>query len=158
MPEGGELTFSTVNILFDKQGSEAGFSIKPGRYIEIDIEDTGVGMSSEVKSRAFEPFFTTKGLGKGTGLGLSVVYNTIKDNQGFIDIYSEVEKGTVMKVYLPVPKDLVVSEVKSVEQLIQGSGRVLVIDDESIVRIIAGEMLQEIGYEVAFASDGRKTF
>ena len=138
--------------------------IKAGNYIKIEIEDSGIGMSDELKGHIFEPFFTTKGLGKGTGLGLSVTYNAIHENNGFINVHSEVDKGTVIKVYLPIDEDedqdqdqdQITGGTRLHEQLVLGSGSILLVEDESVVRIIAGEMLQQLGYEVIFAVDGEE--
>lgn len=156
MPDGGKLIFTTRNITFDIADIEPELNILPGEYIEIDVEDTGTGMSSKVKSRVFDPFFTTKGLGKGTGLGLSVAYNTIKVNQGFIKIYSELGLGTVMKVYFPVALDPLVKVESRKEELIKGQGSVLVVDDESTIRFVVGEMLSELGYMPSFAANGEE--
>ncbi|MBI9100500.1 MAG: PAS domain S-box protein, partial [Spirochaetaceae bacterium] len=157
MPGGGKLIIRTKNIQYEKGDIEANSNIVPGQYIEIDVEDTGSGMSREVKGRIFEPFFTTKGLGKGTGLGLAVVYNTINENKGFINIYSEINKGTVIKIFLPVTLDSAVIEEKNQEEpLMFGSGSILVADDESTIRIITGENLSRLGYHVLYAGDGKE--
>ena len=157
MAEGGKLMIRTKNVDFTKSIKQHDLKIIPGKYIEIDIEDTGVGMSDEIKSHVFEPFFTTKEVGKGTGLGLAIVYNTIKENQGFINLYSETGKGTVVKIYLPVLSgERPAAAEKHEEKIAYGSGCVLVVDDESVVRIMAGDMLRELGYDVLFAEDGNE--
>lgn len=156
MPDGGELIFATANVDIETVDIDPELNIKPGKYIEIDITDTGSGINEEVKSRIFDPFFTTKGLGKGTGLGLSVAYNTIKVNRGFIKLYSEIGIGTVMKVFLPVVFDRVSKAKRKKEKPVSGHGLVLVVDDESSIRFVVGEMLIELGYDPLFAANGEE--
>lgn len=154
MENSGKLYIKTENVDLGKSDIQPGSDLLPGEYIEIDVEDTGFGMSKEIKERVFEPFFTTKLLGKGTGLGLSVTYNSIKENKGFIEIYSEEHIGTVVKLYLPVNINKDLPKEKKEEHVCHGRGTVLVVDDENIVRIMADAQLRDLGYDVLLASDG----
>jgi PAS domain S-box-containing protein len=155
MPDGGQLTFSIDTVELDSTYcSLSAFKITPGTYIEITARDTGYGISPENISRIFEPFFTTKELGKGTGLGLSAVYGTIRDHHGAITVYSEVGKGTIFNVYLPQSEKHDVQK-HSETQLPQGSGTILLIDDEEMVQMVASTLLSKLGYTVLIAGNGR---
>lgn len=158
MPEGGTLTFRTRNFSVDHENQNTESTLKPGQYIEITVEDSGIGMSAETLGRAFEPFFTTKGLGKGTGLGLSVVYNSVKTHQGAIDVSSQINKGTKIRISLPLAltDQCSVADAEEETQLVRGSGCLLVVDDDVVVRMVSGGMLRELGYEVLFAADGEE--
>lgn len=124
-------------------------------YWKLIISDTGVGICSELMIKIFDPFFTTKSKDKGSGLGLSMVYSIIEQHNGFIDVYSEVDKGTSMNIYLPVPKDHILErEHISESEIIKGSGLVLVVDDELMIRHTYKEMLEECGYQVILAENG----
>lgn len=154
MPNGGKLTFTLKNLELDKEYCEfSPFEIQPGEYLEIAIRDTGCGMPPEVLSRIFEPFFTTKEQGKGTGLGMAAVYGTIKEHNGAITVNSEVGAGTVFRVYLPIIAETVRSEAQT-EELVTGTGTVLVIDDEELIRFIASSLLKTLGYQVIVADNG----
>jgi len=156
MPCGGVLSFSTTTVSLDEEYCRNNsFRIEPGEYIEISISDTGEGMKKDTMDRIFEPFFTTKGIGKGTGLGLSAVYGTVKKHGGTIQVFSEPEKGTLVKLYLPLLKGPILSiENIEAETLHHGKGRILLVDDESIIRKVVGRMLYELGYEVICAENG----
>lgn len=155
MPKGGELKFVTNNVTFNNTNKPSDASIKSGEYIEIDVQDTGTGMSKEVQERLFEPFFTTKTIGQGTGLGLSIVYNTIKENKGFIDISSELGHGSIFKLFLPLSTNKSMKNSTDLE-LIHGKGTILVADDENIVRLVSAQILRELGYDVITVSDGEE--
>lgn len=154
MPNGGKLIFSTENVFLDDNYCLfSNFDIKPGDYIELSIRDSGVGMPPEILSRIFEPFFTTKEQGKGTGLGLAMVYSAIQEHSGAINVYSELGTGTVFHIYLPVAG---ASSKKGTiaKSLIQGSGTILIIDDEELIRITARGLLESLGYKVLLAENG----
>jgi CheY-like chemotaxis protein len=130
--------------------------MKAGPYVQLVVTDSGVGMDAETQAHIFEPFFTTKEKGKGTGLGLATVYGIVKQSGGFIWVYSELEKGTSFKIYLPrldQREDLMGTSHKSVE-LPMGTGTVLLTEDEQDVREIAREFLESGGYRVIEAKDG----
>jgi len=154
MPEGGVVTYTTANIELDSSycGSSA-FTIIPGSYIEISVSDTGTGMTEEIIEHVFEPFFTTKGVGKGTGLGLAAVYSTVTDHQGCVSVYSEPGVGTVFKLYLPLSCEKNTADICS-EELIHGSGGVMLVDDEEIIREVGKALLEGLGYQVYLAEDG----
>ena len=112
MPDGGKLTIEGTNIFVDEDYSQLNPELKPGQYVVIGVSDTGMGMPPDVLNRAFEPFFTTKEPGQGTGLGLSQVYGFVKQSGGHIKIYSELDQGTTVKIYLPRLYGVVVIEDK----------------------------------------------
>jgi len=112
-------------------------------------------MPVKVIAKIFDPFFTTKEKSMGTGLGLSVVYNIIKQHKGFIDIYSEVSKGSVFNIYLPVfLSDDIIAIEEEEKEIVMGEGLILIIDDEKMIRNLEGEMLRELGYKVLLANNG----
>lgn len=157
MPEGGKLIFATNVVELDELCCRTHPGTTPGRYLLVSITDTGCGIHKEVMERIFEPFFTTKEQGKGTGMGLAMVYGIVKNHGGSIQVYSESECGTTFKLYLPLASDLATPEVKDFKDSpVSGTGRILVVDDEEIVRKTATELLSRLGYEVVTASDGQK--
>jgi len=153
MPNGGTLSISSINILLDPSIIiNLPFDISPGDFVELSIADTGTGMTKDVIEHIFEPFYTTKKHGKGTGLGLASVYGTIKDHHGAISISSEPGVGTIFKVYLPVSCESV--PVSAVEKTVSGSGGILLVDDEAILRSAGQALLEDLGYRVYLAEDG----
>ncbi|MDP8966887.1 MAG: response regulator [Cyanobacteriota bacterium] len=156
MPEGGILEIMASNLWIDENYARMNIEAKVGPYVVITVSDTGTGMPPEVVDRIFEPFFTTKELGKGTGLGLSTVLGIIKSHGGFVQIYSEVGKGTQFKVYLPVTRT---SEIDSTaiaqHEFPLGHGELLlVVDDEDSIHEMTRTSLETYGYKVLVASDG----
>ena len=157
MPDGGKLTIETANRWLDERAAKER-SVVPGQYISLCVSDTGTGMSPETVARAFDPFFTTKPMGQGTGLGLSMVYGFAGQSNGSVRIYSEPGEGTMVCLYLPRH----VGEVGAQELLPDLSvapragdhETILVVDDEPLVRMVAVEVLQELGYNVMEAEDG----
>lgn len=156
MPGGGRLTIETVEVRIDADYVEAHIYAEPGRYVMIAVGDNGTGMSPEVRSRAFEPFFTTKRAGEGTGLGLSMVYGFIKQSNGHVNIYSEPGEGTTVKLYLPCAQghDVAESHANARETVSSGSERVLVVEDDMLVREYTTSALTSLGYDVAAVADG----
>jgi len=155
---GGILTISIESIFADEFFKKTHPESKEQSYWMISVKDTGVGMDSRIISKIFNPFFTTKEKGKGTGLGLSMVYNTIKQHDGFIDVYSEVNIGSTFNIYLPVPKDKIDSNesVNDNQKVFKGEGLIFVVDDESIIRNTAKGILEEAGYSVILAENGKE--
>ena len=162
MPDGGQITIETVNTWVDDR-TAAQRDMDAGQYVAICVTDTGSGMTPDVLARAFEPFFTTKPAGKGTGLGLSMIYGFAKQSKGQARIYSEVDKGTTIKIYLP--RHLGKSESDTVDEQLEDLPRseegetVLVVDDEPTVRMLVGDTLSDLGYtgiEAADAASGLK--
>lgn len=155
MPDGGEIGFSTRNLkLSDVYCQNSPFDLSPGCHIEIEVRDTGLGMSREIQEKIFEPFFTTKEQGAGTGLGLATVYGTIKEHNGAIKVYSEEGVGTVFHILLPCKANSL-EQPYIEESVIEGEGRLLLVDDEEMIRIVQKQLLEEIGYEVDVAENGR---
>lgn len=158
MPKGGKLTIETMNASVDAAYARQ-YSIPAGQYVLIAVTDTGAGMSSDVMEKAFDPFYTTKEVGKGTGLGLSQVYGFVRQSGGHVKIYSEVNVGTTVKIYLPRFHGVAPTEaVPSPGHSDKGEHRelVLVVEDEERVRAMSLETLREIGYSVIEASDARE--
>jgi PAS domain S-box-containing protein len=158
MPGGGCLTISTELVELDEEYLKRYNYGKPGEYALISVTDTGAGMDSRTRERIFEPFFTTKEVGKGTGLGLSMVYGIIKQHNGYINVYSELGKGTTFKIYLPV----IELEVKEIETAIPtapagGTETILLAEDDKEVRNLIKDILQKFGYKVIEAVDGEDT-
>jgi PAS domain S-box-containing protein len=157
MPKGGKFTIETTNV--DLDGTyfhQHGIEGQPGPYVMLSVNDTGTGIDKEAQNLIFDPFFTTKGIGKGTGLGLSTVYGIVKQNNGFIWVYSEPGQGSTFKVYLPKVKEDTEPEEKeriSVEDL-SGSETVLVVEDDDSLRALSQRVLQKYGYRVLEAENG----
>ncbi|HEY2780262.1 MAG TPA: PAS domain S-box protein [Steroidobacteraceae bacterium] len=158
MPDGGKLTVETGNSHLDSVYATVHPEIEPGQYVCISVTDTGSGMSAATIERAFEPFFTTKPIGRGTGLGLSMIYGFAKQSGGHAKIYSELGKGTTVKLYLPRFR----GQVEQEEQIPDLSDiynahtneTVLVVEDEFVVRELIVEVLKELGYSTLEADDG----
>lgn len=157
MPNGGKLSISAENLFIDENYARMNINAKVGPYIIITVSDTGSGIPPEILDRIFEPFFTTKEPDKGTGLGLSTAFGIVKDHGGFINVYSEVGKGTRFKIYLPAVETTETKEPrdKGVEEPLSGHGElILVIDDEASIRDITKVTLEKQGYRTITASDG----
>lgn len=154
MPEGGIIRVSVENT--DKI-RELGTGLKPapaaiGKYVKITIEDCGAGIPENHIPKIFDPYFTTKQ--KGSGLGLTTAYSVIKNHDGYIGVESDLGVGTKFYIYIPATEEKTPEEKTLEERFVEGRGRVLVMDDEEIIREVAGEMLSRSGYDVEFATDG----
>ena len=155
MPGGGSLIFSTENMTFDESYRKQFPSIVCGEYFVVEIIDTGVGMDDYVKTRIFEPFFTTKDNGTGTGLHLASVYGTIKAHGGYCSVSSEPGRGSSFKIYVPVaPAEKLALLAQNVDIPEKGSARILVVDDEELMRSIYREMLANLGFSVEVCEGG----
>jgi PAS domain S-box-containing protein len=156
MPNGGKLTIETTNNVFDARAARAQ-DIPAGDYISLSVSDNGVGMTAEVAARAFEPFYTTKSIGMGTGLGLSMVFGLTRQSGGKARIYSEPGQGTVVCLYLPrkiaieelIDAPTTVAELPRAEK----GATVLVVDDETAIRLLVAEVLEDMGYIAVQAGD-----
>jgi PAS domain S-box-containing protein len=158
MPTGGDLVIETANARLDEGYTAAHAEVAPGQYVVISVTDTGQGMSRETVARVFEPFFTTKEVGKGTGLGLSMVYGFVKQSGGHVKIYSELDRGTSVKIYLPrlMAEPAVEDEAHLAQGLEVSRQRetILVTEDDDDVRAYTVDCLRELGYRVLEAHDG----
>jgi PAS domain S-box-containing protein len=155
MSDGGSLTIETANISLDDEFAAAQAEVEPGEYVMLGVSDTGSGIAEETLKHVFEPFFTTKEVGKGTGLGLSMVYGFAKQSGGNLTIYSELDEGTTIKLYLPrsvaQSDDAVLNKMTSDISLAQEGERILIVEDDADVRMLAVALLSGLGYEIAEA-------
>lgn len=157
MPNGGTLTLAACNITLDAQSACACREASTGRYVLVQVSDTGIGIPPAIRERIFEPFFTTKEFGKGTGFGLATVHTVVKNHGGFLDVESEVGHGTKLKIYLPadpaMPAVATTPPFKS--EMPRGHDElVLVVDDEFSIRDITQRTLEAFGYRVITANNG----
>ena len=159
MPRGGQLTIEAQNVEFDAHDG-APPELKPGSYVAIAVSDTGSGMSRETLERVFEPFFTTKEPGRGTGLGLPMAFGFARQSGGHLAIYSELGRGTTVRIYLPRHKEE--APLRQAAAPIEaatvpgGSERVLLVEDEPLVRQFVETQLATLGYRVVSASNGEE--
>ena len=158
MPNGGEIIIETAVVQLDESYIEKHMEVKPGQYVLLSISDTGEGMDENVKSKIFDPFFTTKEQGKGTGLGLATVYGIVKQHDGYIYVYSEKNKGTTFKIYLPAcHKNVEETERKYFTgALLQGNHTILIVDDNPSIRELIVETLKPLGYHCLQAASGKE--
>jgi len=157
MPKGGKLTIETKNITLSTEQIEIlGDELREGAFVLLAISDTGIGMDKFVQEHLFEPFFTTKSHGKGTGLGLSTVYGIVKQHGGNISCYSEKDKGTTFKIYLPAAELLKVPEKhieEPAEYNLNGTETIFVIEDDEMVRKLVCSTLNTYRYNVLESGD-----
>jgi two-component system, cell cycle sensor histidine kinase and response regulator CckA len=154
MPNGGRLSIAAENVRLDENYARMNLAAVAGTYVVATIVDTGMGMSSETIDRIFDPFFTTKEIGKGTGLGLSTAIGIVKNYGGFMNVYSEIGRGSSFKVYLPA---MDIAENDSIEEVETSRGNnelVLIVDDEFAVREVTKFTLESHGYRTIVAADG----
>jgi PAS domain S-box-containing protein len=156
MPDGGTLVIETANKWLDDRAATER-DLPAGQYVSVCVSDTGTGMTPAVVERAFDPFFTTKPLGHGTGLGLSMIYGFARQSGGQVRIYTEVGKGTTMCLYLPRHVGAADEAQAAVDEQVgdHGTGEtILIVDDETTIRMLVTEVLTEGGYRVIEAADG----
>ncbi|MBI5213170.1 MAG: PAS domain S-box protein [Nitrospirae bacterium] len=152
MPDGGKLIIET-SVVGMENGAANGITEDKGGFVKLSVSDSGTGMDTETQSRIFDPFFTTKETEKGTGLGLYIVHSVINNHNGYINIYSELDKGTRFNIYLPIAKGI--DKEESIEdEDITGTGTILVIDDEPDIRELCKDILEPLGYEIMLAGNG----
>ena len=158
MPQGGDLYLKTENVILDAEFVNAKpYKVEAGDYIKITVTDTGIGIDQETRERIFEPFFTTKEMGRGTGLGLASVYGVIKNHEGYINVYSEIDQGTTFTIYLPASRKKIQKQTeKAVASVAMGTGTLLLVDDEEMIIKVGKELLQELGYQVMSALSGQE--
>lgn len=157
MPEGGTIAIRTADVQLDPAACDgSAFELVPGPHLELTLSDTGTGMEEAVLRRAFEPYFTTKGPGAGTGLGLPSVYNAVLDHGGAIHAASRPGEGTEFRLLLPVSADESDEsrDDSQAEEIVMGSGTLMLVDDEPAVRGSVAELLQRLGYDVVDFADG----
>lgn len=155
MPGGGDIFLKTSNTTHEALLPKS-FKIKPGSYVRLTVQDTGVGMDKETADRIFEPFFTTKGLERGTGLGLASAYGIIKSHGGYIDVQSEKGRGTVFEIFFPASGEISEEEADVSGEIAEGRGMVLLVDDEEMIIEVGQEILETLGYGVLPASSGEE--
>jgi PAS domain S-box-containing protein len=154
MPSGGKLTLETTNAQLDESYAQRHQPAEPGRYVMLAVTDTGHGMSPETQARIFEPFYTTKEVGKGTGLGLSMVYGIVKQSGGYIWVYSEPDRGTTFKIYLPrVDQPAESTGAQNRPNSVQrGTETILLVEDDPQLRQLSSSVLAHCGYKMLVAS------
>jgi hypothetical protein len=158
MPRGGKLIIETGVFDFDEGFAREHPPMTAGRYVMLAMSDNGTGMDEATRSRIFEPFFTTKEIGKGSGLGLATAYGIIKQSGGHVWVYSEPGHGTTFKIYLPSAEEKLNGRVESHEETLpasRGGVTILLVEDDPMMRRLTRQMLQEHGYRVLEAEDGR---
>jgi PAS domain S-box-containing protein len=160
MPKGGRLTIETHNAEFSEENWRRTAGIQPGRFAELRVTDTGIGMNAAVRERIFEPFFTTKGTGKGTGLGLATAYGIVKQHTGFIQVESEPGQGSTFRIFLPADETANAGElatpVSDNFSVLGGTETILLADDHDGIREMAQSVLTAKGYRVLLAHDGEE--
>jgi len=151
MPEGGIIEIRGENVILSEEEIP---SLNKGSYIKIMVKDYGIGITNENLQKIFDPYFTTKQ--KGSGLGLATTYSIIRNHDGYISVESEIGKGTAFSIYLPASEKEAAKKEDVKRDYMTGSGRILIMDDEDIVRDVTGDILTMLGYEVDFAKDGKE--
>jgi nitrogen-specific signal transduction histidine kinase/ActR/RegA family two-component response regulator len=155
MPNGGKLVLKTRNVYLDEGYAGMHSEVAPGNYVMIAVSDTGSGIPASYLERVFEPFFTTKAVGKGTGLGLSMVFGFVKQSGGHIKIYSEEGHGTTVRIYLPRSTGLqqTATEALAASDVRGGNERVLIVEDDPLVRQYVITQIKSLGYTTLDAAN-----
>ncbi len=155
MPGGGDIWLRTGHVTHREMRNEQ-YAPAPGRYVMLEVTDTGAGMDPETRKRIFDPFFTTKKMGRGTGLGLASVYGIVKSHNGYIDVASDAGKGATFRIYLPASEDPAAARPEAPAPVRSGKGTVMLVDDEEMILETCAEMIEKMGYEVMPAGSGEK--
>lgn len=158
MPSGGTIKISAKNVVVDENHSRINMDADPGNYVYLTVSDTGTGMTPDIVDRIFDPFFTTKDIGQGTGLGLSTTLTIVRSHGGFINVYSEVDRGTRFSIYFPSAESAR-EQPKEVPANVLPTGHgelILVVDDEENIRVAVEATLQRFGYTTVSAADGKE--
>jgi len=158
MPKGGQLVIETSTAEFSEPTAAASPQVRPGAFVCLSVTDTGCGIPKDVLPRIFEPFFTTKDVGKGTGLGLATVFGIVQQHQGWVNVYSEVDRGTTFRIYLP---RLITAANENEARLTLATSRggnetILLVEDEVTLRISVRSALMRLGYRVLEAATGNE--
>jgi two-component system, cell cycle sensor histidine kinase and response regulator CckA len=153
MPAGGDLFIRTENVVHTGE-KKTSYEVKPGKYVMLEVSDTGIGMKPETIERIFEPFFTTKEKTGGTGLGLSSVYGIVKSFGGYVDAESTLSKGTTFRIYLPSSHDEILCSNKVTIPIQRGKENILIVDDEEGILKVGSKLLTSLGYNVVEAKNG----
>jgi two-component system cell cycle sensor histidine kinase/response regulator CckA len=155
MLQGGKLLVETREVMVDDAFARLNHEAKPGRYVCLDVADTGAGIPPEVLPRIFEPFFTTKEKGKGTGLGLATVFGIVKQHSGFIKVESEPNQGAHFQIFLPaIAAPVPIAKSVNQSKVCRGTETVLLVEDEELLRTLARTVLERNGYSVVEAANG----
>jgi len=156
MPDGGRLDVSSKAIVLDQHYCKASpFDLTPSSYVEIEFRDTGYGIDPKDMQRIFDPFFTTKKDNAGTGLGLSAVYGTIQAHKGAVSVYSELGTGTSFHILIPLSEKEASVTPGGGPRPVSGAGRILLVDDEEVMRVTGQAILEDLGYKVTVAANGK---
>ncbi len=158
MPKGGIVVITCNGVNIDENKAQQYTDGNVGQFVQITIADSGVGIPNEIIPRIFEPFFTTKGQGKGTGLGLSVVYGVVKSHNGYINVTSEINSGTTFTIYLPRVMDYRYIKERQItkKDVVGGNERILLIEDEISVGEVGSDILEDLGYHIEVAHNGKE--
>jgi CheY-like chemotaxis protein len=155
MPGGGKLILKTMNVTHKDMTGRL-YEPKPGNYVLLTVTDTGTGMYKKTMERIFDPFFTTKEMGRGTGLGLASTYGIIKAHDGYVDVDSKRGQGATFSIYLPASETDVQRVARVRKRVAEGTGTVLLVDDEEVVLEVGQELLEATGYQVLTAKEGKE--
>jgi CheY-like chemotaxis protein len=158
MTDVGTVTIETKNLSLDADYCAAHTGFTPGNFVLLTVSDNGEGMAPEVQEKIFDPFFTTKGVGQGTGLGLATVFGIVKQNKGFINVYSELKKGTTIKIYLPrySGQDVQVQKHDSAEIQLGSGEKILLVEDDPSIQKLEEKILKDLGYNVVGTTSPNK--
>jgi CheY-like chemotaxis protein len=156
MPRGGRIGIAAENMTLDDHYAAMNIESRVGPYVKIELEYNGVGIPHDIQERAFDPFFTNKRWGEGTGLGLATKQGIVKSHGGFAPVYSEVDKGTRFRIYLPADSNAPNARQNEVRMTVpRGNGElIMVVDDEAAIRQVTGQTLEAYGYRVTVARNG----